>query len=71
MKQRNASLPVLPLITLLGGVALGGLAVAFLTTKSGRAFRHRLASLGERWRGGGGAGDPVEDEVDWGEAMFI
>ncbi|GEM_PF-5910784 len=54
------------LLTLLGGAALGALAVAITTPRTGREVRRKLRSLGDLFR------SPVRTaEDDLAEAMFI
>jgi hypothetical protein len=68
MNQKN-SFPVTALITLLGGVTLGGLVVALTTNKSGKEFRSTLRAMGNRLlRRNGGADDTDDDLI---RAMFI
>jgi hypothetical protein len=48
MNQNSRTLPVAFLMTLLGGATLGGLAVAFTTTRTGQRWRHSLRTLAHR-----------------------
>ncbi|BDU74696.1 hypothetical protein [Mesoterricola silvestris] len=54
------------LLTLLGGAALGALAVAFTTTRAGKDVRRKFRAMAERLRGPHGTG-----EDDLVEALFI
>ncbi len=69
MKQNPPSFPVAALMTLLGGVAIGGLAVALTTTKSGKEFRDSLRRVGNRLLGRSGGSDEADDDLI--RAMFI
>jgi gas vesicle protein len=51
------------LVALLGGAALGAMAVAIATSKTGMEFRNRLRKLGSRLRGQAEASDLEEGEV--------
>ncbi len=54
------------LLTLLGGAALGALAVAFTTPRTGREVRRKFRFLGDLFR------SPARtSEDDLAEAMFI
>jgi hypothetical protein len=65
--QTRSDLPYDKLIlTLLGGAAIGALAVALTTTERGRLFRRNIRLLGDRLRGREGSPD-----ADLIEAMFI
>jgi uncharacterized membrane-anchored protein YhcB (DUF1043 family) len=68
MNQKN-SIPVTALITLLGGVTLGGLVVALTTNKSGKEFRSTLRAMGNRLLRRNGGADDTDDELI--RAMFI
>ena len=68
MNQKN-SIPVTALITLLGGVTLGGLVVALTTNKSGKEFRSTLRAMGNRLLRRNGEADDTDDELV--RAMFI
>lgn len=69
MNQKNSSFPALTLVTLLGGLTLGGLVVALTTNKSGKEFRRTLKAMGNRLlRRGRGAEDSDDELV---RAMFI
>ena len=68
MNQKN-SIPVTALITLLGGVTLGGLVVALTTNKSGKEFRSTLRAMGNRLLRRNDGADDTDDELV--RAMFI
>ena len=68
MNQKN-SFPVTALITLLGGVTLGGLVVALTTNKSGKEFRRTLRAMGNRLLRRNGGADETDDVLV--RAMFI
>jgi hypothetical protein len=68
MNQKN-SFPVTALVTLLGGVTLGGLVVALTTNKSGKEFRSTLRAMGNRLLRRNGGADDTDDELV--RAMFI
>lgn len=57
------------ILTLLGGAALGALAVALTTTKTGREVRGNLRAIGDLLMGR--SGRSAGTDADLVEAMFI
>jgi len=69
MNQTTPSIPSTILMTLLGGATLGGLAVAFSTTETGRRLRSSILALTGRVDGKRVKPDPSSDEQI--QAVFI
>jgi len=64
MKQNSPTFQNVFLMTLLGGAALGGFAVAFTATKTGKEFRNSLRALANRINPRAGASGEIDDEID-------
>lgn len=69
MNQNSRSSSSQILVALLGGAAIGGLAVALSSTEAGRRLRHNLMALGYRLLGRTGPEDDGDDDAS--RAMFI
>jgi len=63
MKIQTNAFPSAMLVALLGGAALGAMAVAVTTSKTGIEFRNRLRKLESSLRGQAEASDPEEGGV--------
>ena len=63
MNQNGSSFFYATLMTLLGGATLGGFAVAFTGTRTGRAWLGSLKALADRLHPGPGRPLPQRDEI--------
>ena len=63
MKRTGNAFPNVMLMTLLGGAALGGFAVAFTATKTGKEFRDTLRALASRFNLLAGPSDQAADQA--------
>ena len=69
MSENSRSSSSQIVVALLGGAAIGGLAVALSSTEAGRRLRHNLRALGYRLLGRSVMED--DSDVDASRAMFI
>ena len=63
MNQNGSSFPNATLMTMLGGATLGGFAVAFTGTKTGKKLLNSLKALASRLYPTAGRSDPADDET--------
>jgi outer membrane lipoprotein SlyB len=63
MNQNGSTFPNATLMTLLGGATLGGFAVAFTGTKTGKELLSSLKALAGRLKPKAGRPDPTDNEI--------
>jgi hypothetical protein len=62
MIQSGNTIPSAIVMTLLGGATLGGFAITFTATKTGKEWKNSLFALAGRFNPNAGRSDPKDDD---------